>query len=477
VLGRADVPARQRHNLMLDKPHEGPFLADRKSLSPRISRPRRFPTGPVARRLAGGSAANFLAKALVLLVQLATIPLLTEVWGVEGYGTWLILITIPTFIALSDLGFGSAAGIELTKAVARGHLIAADNTFQSVWTLLTLISILVAILSIGAVVWIALSTQSLSTAFPNSSVATAALVVVVFAVVGVQTSVLQIVYQATNRYAVGILIVGLGAPMEAIALLTSAALGAGLVWASVAMLTARILNAAWLYIYIRRREPWFRLGWHNVRRDTIRDLVAPSLATLSLTAASAVVLQGVVLALGWAAGAAAVAVFSAVRLLTRIPLQFSGLVTRASVPELTRSQVGGNRRLTRRLLVANVGFAVLTTLPFLAVLAFFGPDLLRMISGENLTAPAQLFLVLSVAATLNAIWSAAGSPLVADNQHWRFAYWYLLMCAVAAAIPLLFGQAALVPTAIAMAVAEGVTLAIVLFQVARHVVPINGAIR
>jgi O-antigen/teichoic acid export membrane protein len=432
----------------------------------RIRLPIRLPTGPVARRLASGSAANLLVKVLILLIQLATIPLLTEAWGVDGYGAWLILVTIPTFIALSDLGFGSAAGIELTKAVARGDLQAADGIFQNVWTLLTLISAVVAVLGLAVVVWMALYPQSLSSVFPNSALAAAAALVVVFALLGVQTSVLFIVFQATNRYTTGALILGMGAPMEAAAMLTVAAIGGGILWAALAMLAGRLLNAIWLYSYIRRHEPWFHFGWQQVGRRTIQGLIAPSLATLSLTAASAVVLQGVVLALGWAAGAAAVAVFSAVRLLTRIPLQFSGLVTRASVPELTRSQVGGNRRLTRRLLVANVGFALLTTLPFLAVLAFFGPDLLRMISGENLTAPAQLFLVLSVAATLNAIWSAAGSPLVADNQHWRFAYWYLLMCAVAAAVPLLFGEAALVPTAIAMAIAEGVTLAIVLFQVA-----------
>jgi O-antigen/teichoic acid export membrane protein len=469
VHGRAYVPARQRHNLMLNKPYEGPFLADRESLSPRVPRHRRFPTGPVARRLAGGTAANFLAKALVLLVQLATIPLLTDVWGVEGYGTWLILITIPTFIALSDLGFGSAAGIELTKAVARGDLVTAETTFQSVWTLLTLISVLIAILSIGVVAWIALSTQSLSTAFPNSTIAIAALMVVVFAVVGVQVSVLQIVYQATNRYAVGILIVGLGVPTEAVAMLCVASLGGGLVWAAVAMLAARLLNALWLYTHIHLREPWFHLGWHNVRRDTIRRLIAPSLATLSLSAATAVVLQGVVLALGWAAGAAAVAVFSAVRLLTRIPLQFSGLVTRASVPELTRAQVGGNRRLTRKLLLANVGFSLLVTIPFLTVMVFFGPDLLSHISGRSLTAPAQLFLFLSLAATFNAIWSAAGSALVAFNQHWRFAYWYLLMCAVAVAVPLVFGERAIVPTAMAMAAAEALTLVIVLVQATANV--------
>ena len=73
-------------------------------------------------RVLRGVAANLYDKGVVALLQLLNIPVLTHYWGADGFGVWLMLTTIPTYVAVSDIGLGTAAGVELTSLHAKGQL-------------------------------------------------------------------------------------------------------------------------------------------------------------------------------------------------------------------------------------------------------------------------------------------------------------------------------------------------------------------
>ena len=65
------------------------------------------------------------------LVQLAMVPVLANAWGLPVYGQWLLLSTVPQFLAASDFGFGQSAGNRLIGEVAQGDTDAARTTFQT----------------------------------------------------------------------------------------------------------------------------------------------------------------------------------------------------------------------------------------------------------------------------------------------------------------------------------------------------------
>src|SRR5689334_17280580 len=101
----------------------------------------------VARRLIGGTAANALSITMSAILQLAAVPILTAAWGVSQYGVWLMLTTIPTYFALTDLGFIQAATADMTMHHARNQQDAVVRVFQSIAVLVSLLvplSVLVA---------------------------------------------------------------------------------------------------------------------------------------------------------------------------------------------------------------------------------------------------------------------------------------------------------------------------------------------
>lgn len=415
----------------------------------------------IGRRLLGGTAANLLDKLALLAVQLITIPLLSHHWGAEGYGTWLMLMTIPTYVAVSDFGLGTAAGVEITRRAARGDTDGALEAFQSAWAFV--FAILGAIGLVSAT-WSGLVLGGVVAG--DGELAAAIMIVTLYAIALLQMNMLAIVYRATHKFALAMLISAAVITAEGVALVAVVLQGGQLVAAALAMLTLRLTGWAVTYAVLRRMEPWVRVGLGSARLGTVRRLAHPSLAALSLTLANSISLQGMVLVLGWTAGPTVAGVFGASRFLARIPLQFSGLLLRASIPELTRAQVSGDQSLIRRLTRLNIAGALAPTLPLVPLLALSGPFALHEMSGGKLDAQWWLFAILAATTMLGALWQAISSPLVAANQQSRFAYAYSILSIVAVGAVLVPGLPPLETASLAALGAE-LVVTIVVFRLGR----------
>jgi hypothetical protein len=73
----------------------------------------------VTRRILHGLGANAYGQLVVIIIQLAGVPILLHAWGTQLYGEWLILAAIPTYLSMADLGFSQSAGNDMTAHGAR----------------------------------------------------------------------------------------------------------------------------------------------------------------------------------------------------------------------------------------------------------------------------------------------------------------------------------------------------------------------
>ncbi len=419
----------------------------------------RLAKGPVARRLISGFGANMLGKIWALLIQLLSVPVLTVAWGGGGYGVWLMISTVPTFIALSDFGLGTAAGVDMTRSISRSDTEGALRAYQSVWVFLTLVTGAVCGTAVaGALIWgYAFPASEPGAAFTHQEIALTAAICIAYAFVSMQTGIQRIVFQATNKYAFGTFLYDIWFLIGGLGVIAAAWCGRGIVSAALALLISRVIGNVVTSVLLRRSEPWARQGWRHADRATLRRLMQPSMAALSLTLANSFGLQGVVLTVGWFLGPVAAATFGTCRMLTRIPLQLSGLVTRASLPELIRAQAADNASLTRRLMQINIGLSVAAVAPIVTVLTIFGNTILARISHGKLHASVAVFALLGAGAVLSAAWSSLGSLLMAENRQGSYGYLALIVYLASAATPFVF-RADLTPTLLVLCGAEVVIL-------------------
>src|ERR1700721_1446553 len=110
-------------------------------------------TRSLKRRLIVGFGANTFSRLSITLTQIFSVPVFLSHWGVHLYGEWILLNTIPSYLGLSDVGFGSVAGNEMTMLAAAQNFEQALVVFQSVWVLTTVITSLLGLLLI-ATVWL-----------------------------------------------------------------------------------------------------------------------------------------------------------------------------------------------------------------------------------------------------------------------------------------------------------------------------------
>src|ERR1700742_3967274 len=93
-------------------------------------------------RLLKACAATALGPMVTVASQLVSVPALLTFWGTQKYGEWLILSSIPVYLSMSDLGFGSVAANEMAMQVAAGKKHDARETFHSLNALILGVSLL-----------------------------------------------------------------------------------------------------------------------------------------------------------------------------------------------------------------------------------------------------------------------------------------------------------------------------------------------
>lgn len=415
-------------------------------------------------RMARGFLANVYDKGVITLVQLFSIPVLTAHWGSGGFGVWLMLVTVPTYVAMSDLGVATAAGVDINRATAAGKYDEALNSFQSAWAFISGMVILVGLVGAGVIAWFWMTGYTVAGPFSTREVAVALMCIVGYGIVLIQMSILAVVYRATHKFAQATTYSGTLFLIEGIALVSLAAAGCGIAAAACAYFCIRLagyLHFAW---NLKRREPWVRIGLSSATKAKLRELMNPSLAALALTFSTGLALQGAILTLGLVAGPAVVATFGAARTLTRAPLQFSGLVLRPSLPELTRAIAAGNRPLTARFTKLNVRVALIATLPMAIILGIYGRSIVNYMSGGHLHPSTALMTLLAAAAVVSATWMSFAAPLIAINRQGVFAFWYLGFCALVPLTPFIVNGSPDVWVGAAMLMSEVATGVVVFLR-------------
>jgi hypothetical protein len=69
-------------------------------------------------------------QVVVIGVQILLVPILLHGWGIERYGVWLLLSSIPTYLTFSDFGFTFIAKNEMTMKVAGGTSMARSSPIK-----------------------------------------------------------------------------------------------------------------------------------------------------------------------------------------------------------------------------------------------------------------------------------------------------------------------------------------------------------
>ena len=378
----------------------------------------------VRNRLVKALAAQGFAQITTLVIQFGSVWLFLHFWGVFLSGEWTLLNTLPSYFALSDLGFASAAGTEMTMRVARGDREGALKVFQSAWVLVTGVSLLVTLAMLGLVHLIPAHNWMKMT-LPRTEIITVISILACQVFFDIQTGLIGNAYRCDGYFAVGTMVRQAQRLAEFLALMIVLSCHGGLVALALAVTSTRITGNLLSMLDIRRRSPWLVIGWSHADRQTLKSITSPALSFMGFPIGNALSLQGITTVIGVTLGPGMVMFFSTMRTLTRSVWQILNAITNTIWVELSSAFGSGDLALARSLHRRACQAALWIAVVFSIGLFFAGPFLYHLWTGKTLVFEPELFALLLLVVIANSLWSTSYTVLLAVNRHQQLAAVYV----------------------------------------------------
>jgi len=415
------------------------------------------------KRIRRGIGANFYDKLVVAAIQLASLPILTSYWGLDLFGVWVLLSTIPSFLSLGDFGLATAAATSMTMMAAQNKRTAVVHIFQSAWAGILGLTLIIAVVVLP-VVWI----------FPNAEMPTSALLsaeevslalslLVSYGIVCLQGGILTAAFRCSGYYALGMYCAANTILAENMCVVLAVASGVGPVGAAGALLGARVAGLIVQHQILKRRVPWLPVGLAFADWPTARSLFSPATAVMAIPFAQVCLIQGIAVALSVAASPSALPAFAAARTITRLGLQLPLLINHSLLPEFSAAAAKKDAKAMSHFLLFTLLSSAALTVPLSALIGFGGPWLLRVWSNGVISPAPSLMYLMAVAALFSGFWVPLSNLFLAMNRQALFSYTYLTVSLLAIPVSY-FASASLGNTgaAIAIATAEGIMLIVIL---------------
>lgn len=362
-----------------------------------------------------------LDRAVGIALQLALVPILAAHWGLERYGVWGMLIALPGILLLSDLGFATAATVRMTMQIARGEREAARTTMHSASQVVMVACAFILLVGFSAATLLPDSAFRAVTALQAQEVRAAILWLTVYAILINGSGLLLAVFRSNERFAMGSLFSTVTLLLENGSLVVVVSQGHGLALGAAALAFGRAGGLLLAWLAAARLRTGVLPGFWNADTVVRQNLLGPALAAMAIPLGTTLIVQGQVVALGLAAGAAAVPAFVASRTLSRLGLQLGQALAHPLMPEFTAAAAHGNHAVSVRYFAVLLASSLIISAAFAALLALGGTAIVAVWSGGHIIVPHQLMLIMALAALIGGVWNPLSNLILAVNQQDKFA--------------------------------------------------------
>lgn len=300
--------------------------------------------GATLRRLRRVFSVGMIGNGLTLLTNFLIPPLFIHALGTERYGAWLYLFTIPTSLAMFDLGVSAAFSTDVYKHHAAGDPGLAARSFKTGVKVIGGLMGLVMVVAAGLVGWRYATTAQgpVDVEFHVTM-----LLLCAYVLSGFMSELMSSSYKIAGRYE-QFQLFGMVSKAVEIGVLLALIPFNDFRLMALAMLGLRMLTMTATTVQALRLTPDLARGsWQGFM--PFKHLVLPSLMYAVNPLIMFIALQVPLLVIAPSAGLTAVVAYTTVRTLSRLPLQISSQISFSLYTEYTRLHAAGEDATVMRL--------------------------------------------------------------------------------------------------------------------------------
>lgn len=377
--------------------------------------------------------ANIVQKVVRVLDQLLLVPFFLTQWGAEYYGEWLTLTIIPSVLAFSDLGFGSAISNSFVLAYASGDKQKSVNISASGFVLNTFSVVLGSLLTI-CVLLFGNNYGLFEKSYINADDAICAVSMLMFShLIGFYNQAIEGYYRATHRAPLASLIHSSRNVLNIIVGIAVLYAGYNVVGFALSQLIVSVVCIIVYWILGRRYVDFGGCKGHVLKSD-MRMLATKGLGYMMTPIWQSVYFQGGTFVVRLALGPESVAVFNTVRTACRSINQLYSIINASIFPDLQLEYGKGNMKGVHLLFRVSVLISMCLGFVGCIFLMLFGLDLYSWWTQSVLTVSNIVWYTFVLGVFFNAIWWTSVVTYRMTNQPFHFAFASVIMSLISVGV-------------------------------------------
>lgn len=392
-------------------------------------------------RLLKSTSANGFSLIVRICEQILLIPIFLSVWSINAYGEWLIITAIPTFLALSDMGFITSGSNELARRASNKKLEDVENYYShyivlcTVWCLAFMGIILLFVCFFPLVDIFKLS-------FYTEEESKWIFGLLCFSALINQNSLAVLAgLRVKERYHIGLWIRALSALIKMITLII------GLYFFSISPIVVAFIILLYSIVsyYIEKiivlnfglKAKWIKL--YKGGEVKLKDILV-GVEYMLLPFAQMIILQGSIVLIGVYFTGKEVAIFSTHRTLSRLVSSILQMTTNPLTAEVGLLQKKEDRAKLKTIILLISRITIWISIFFVLILMLSGRSIFYFWTHGKINFMPKLFLILLLITLFETMWRTLSTVRLGTNQHQPLVRGYFILSIIGTAFAILIAQ-------------------------------------
>ena len=369
----------------------------------------------IARRVAIGSASNFIGKTIALATWFLLTPFILGKLGPVSYGIWVLVGSLGAYGYLLDLGVAGAVVKYTAEFRARDQWAEVHDLVATALRAYLVLGAAVVVLAAGAAI-VAPVVLNIPEAEHE---ATSWTIVLVGLSIGVSLAFMPApsILRGLQRYDLYNLVVTTGTLLTAGTTVAVLAAGGGLVGMVAVNVPVTLLMQLVSVALVHRIAPELRFGWHGGGRRQLRMITRFSGAAFAMDVSANLQTKTDELVIAAFLPVAAVTPYALARRLSEISLLLTDQFIKVLMPLASELDAARDRVRLRAVYVLSLRLTLAVLMPLSLVLIVFAQPILVAWVGEAYAGGAPLVVILAVAGLFRGIGWPAGALLQGMARH------------------------------------------------------------
>jgi O-antigen/teichoic acid export membrane protein len=384
----------------------------------------------VKKNILRNAGAGVLSRFSGLIIRLLQVPLLLHFLGVEDFGRWTVLYTIPGWLSFANMGFGSVGANQISMFVANGDYKEARKVFSTTVGVIGCITILGFIISLLAVPHIKWENLLKSSDVRHHEYYMCVLWMCLTVFISFLYEVFWGIFRAARKAHIGVLISSMLPWLNILAISISLKISTRFDFLSLALFISNIIFLLTYFILSSRILPGIYFSFRAIQYNRIGYFIRKGFAFQAFPLGNAFIIQGNIIIVQAILGPAAVALFSTAKTLVNSVKQSLEIISQATWPELTHLLGSSDLENARKVHYNGVALGIISSLAGVIFLTIFGDFIYKIWVGKSLSLPFSLLILFLIPLPFNSLWFTSSVIHLSSNRHEGLAIRYIIAAIV-----------------------------------------------